>query len=170
MVSLSLDLIQVSYTMNLNTPPGPPRNIRPRSHQLPQVKDKSKKSAKFTTLDEMSRVSCNIENCKSSFRRSYDLVRHKKSIHGPKHLCMDKGCRYSTGRPDKMNEHRRKMHKNTSESTIFVRYTRPILSTFQWRILRPAPTTLHTSTFSPTLMTSIHQMRHMKILLAVLSS
>ena len=60
---------------------------------------------------DTARYLCDIYECSSSFRRPSDLVRHKKSIHGPKSPCPYMQCGYATGREDKMNEHIRKIHR-----------------------------------------------------------
>lgn len=60
---------------------------------------------------DTTRHLCDIYGCSSSFRRPSDLVRHKKSIHGPKSPCPYMQCEYTTGRQDKMNEHIKKIHR-----------------------------------------------------------
>ncbi|KIN03152.1 hypothetical protein OIDMADRAFT_144198 [Oidiodendron maius Zn] len=60
---------------------------------------------------DTARYLCEIYECSSSFRRPSDLVRHTKTIHGPKSPCPYTQCGYATGREDKMNEHIRKIHR-----------------------------------------------------------
>ena len=63
---------------------------------------------------QMHRIYCEIPGCASSFGRPSDLVRHWKSIHGPKQQCMAGVCGYATARRDKMAEHVRKRHNEKS--------------------------------------------------------
>jgi hypothetical protein len=53
---------------------------------------------------------CDIIGCAVTFARSYDLIRHKRTVHGPKIKCPYPQCCYATARGDKMKEHKRKKH------------------------------------------------------------
>lgn len=57
-----------------------------------------------------ARHSCDIIGCTVTFKRSYDLVRHKRTVHGPKVHCPYPHCTYATARSDKMKAHNRKKH------------------------------------------------------------
>ena len=61
------------------------------------------------------RHSCDIIGCTVTFKRSYDLVRHKRTVHGPKVHCPYPQCTYATARSDKMKAHNRKKHFDRSK-------------------------------------------------------
>jgi hypothetical protein len=61
------------------------------------------------------RHSCDITGCTVTFKRSYDLVRHKRTVHGPKVHCPYPQCTYATARSDKMKAHNRKKHFDWSK-------------------------------------------------------
>ena len=62
-----------------------------------------------------ARYCCDIIGCTVTFARSYDLVRHKHTVHGPKMQCQYLQCGYATARRDKMKEHHRKKHLDQSK-------------------------------------------------------
>jgi hypothetical protein len=61
------------------------------------------------------RYYCDVSGCTVTFTRSYDLTRHKRTIHGPKLQCPHWHCGYSTARNDKMKEHNKKKHQVISK-------------------------------------------------------
>ena len=58
---------------------------------------------------------CDVIGCAVTFTRSYDLIRHKRTVHGPKVKCQYSQCSYATARSDKMKEHNRKKHLDRSK-------------------------------------------------------
>ncbi|KAF2489888.1 hypothetical protein BU16DRAFT_622487 [Lophium mytilinum] len=64
------------------------------------------------------RWSCEFPDCASTFSRVYDLIRHEKTIHGPKQRCIYPCCKYATARADKMDEHTHKIHLRGQETPL----------------------------------------------------
>ncbi|KAF2806454.1 uncharacterized protein BDZ99DRAFT_501283 [Mytilinidion resinicola] len=60
---------------------------------------------------------CALSSCGSTFTRVYDLIRHEKTIHGPKQTCSYPHCIYATARTDKMVEHEQKIHPRAQGSS-----------------------------------------------------
>jgi len=65
---------------------------------------------KQSKLHSAIRHVCPRLSCSSTFARPADLLRHLRSVHGPKQRCSHLGCQYRSGRSDKLKEHYRKKH------------------------------------------------------------
>jgi hypothetical protein len=83
------------------------------------------------SLTSCLRYICIETGCTSTFRQPYDLIRHRKTIHGPKQRCIYDQCQYATARSDKMKEHIRRKHTESGKSLSFGHAKKPSESCYR---------------------------------------